>query len=404
MTAFNYTAIDAQGKQRKGLLEADNARQARQKLREQNLTPIAINAVSEKTKVSFSFLKRRPSIGINDLSLLTRQMATLLAAGLPVEEVLLAVSEQTEKPAIKAILLAVRARVLEGHTLATGLNDFPRAFPHLYRATVAAGEQSGHLDQILMRLADYIEKQNHIRQKIRQAMLYPSLMTVVSISIVIFLLISVVPKIAGVFTESKQSLPLLTRILLAISAAVGNYGWYILAVLLMMGYFVFRALKKPAVRNRWQLFLMRIPILGNALKEINSARFLRTFGILFAAGVPVLEAMRVAAELIQLISMRTAVETAIAQVREGGNISLALKKTRYFSPMSIHLMASGEASGQLTQMLEKAADNQDHHIELLIENTLTLFEPIMIVAMGSVVLFIVLAVLLPIFQLDVMVQ
>lgn len=403
MAAYQYTALDRQGKQRKGLIEADSIRQARQKLRDQQLLPSSVIAVSAKSPARFQIFKNRRAIKVNDLALLTRQLATLISAGLPIEQTLLTVAEQTERNNVKGILMAVRAKVLEGHSLATGLGDFPAAFPPLYRATVAAGEQSGHLPQILEQLADYIEKQNRIRQKIRQALLYPGLMTTISIMIVIFLLIFVVPKIAGVFSDSQQSLPTLTVVLLSISSGIKNYGWYILLVLIGVGFLWRKAMQRPEIRYKFHLLILKVPVIGNAFKEINSARFLRTFGILFAATVPVLEAMQTACELITLLPMRAAVEQAIVKVREGGSISLALKQTHYFSPMSIHLIASGESSGALENMLERTADNQDRDITMLIESSLTLFEPLMIIVMGAIVLFIVLAVLLPIFQLDVIV-
>jgi general secretion pathway protein F len=401
MPAFSYIALDSQGHRRKGMIEGDSARQVRQKLRDQHLVPVEVKMVSETPSSRRNFkLKRRQRIQVADLSLITRQMATLLNAGLPVEEVLQAVAEQTEKPHVQGTLLAVRSRVLEGHSLATGMKDFPKAFPQLYRATVAAGEQSGRLDLVLSRLAEYIEKQHQMRQKIRQALVYPSLMTSVAILVVVFLLIYVVPQIVGVFSDTQQSLPGMTIVLLALSHFIHSYGIYLL-IFLALAFLLFRrGLKKYQFRRWLHMQFLRLPIIGNTLKIINSARFLRTFGILFAAGVPVLEAMNVACELIGLLPMSEAVQKNIEKVREGLSISQALKQTRYFSPMSIHLIASGESSGQLEMMLEKTADNQDHDVALLIDNVLALFEPMLILVMGTVVLFIVLAVLLPIFQLD----
>jgi general secretion pathway protein F len=399
MPAFNYIAFDNNGKKHAGILEGDSSRQIRQKLREQGFIPAEVNIVKEAANRQW-VTSRRKRIKVSDLALLTRQMATLLSAGMPIEEVLTATAEQTEKPYVKGIIMGVRARVLEGHTLATGMQTFPRAFSHLYRATVAAGEQSGYLDHILNRLADYMEKQHRMQQKIRQALIYPSLMTIISIAIVVFLLIFVVPKIVGVFSDSTQSLPAVTLTLLAISHFVQYYGIYTLFILIVTGFIFQHLLKKIAFRRSFHFMLLRLPILGNTLKIINSARFSRTFGILFSASVPVLDAMRVGCELISLVPMREAVEVAISRVREGSSIHQALKQTHYFSPMSIHLMASGEKSGQLENMLEKAADAQEYDVASLIDNVLALFEPLMIIIMGMIVLFIVLAVLLPIFQLD----
>jgi general secretion pathway protein F len=402
MPAFNYIALNGEGHQRKGVLEGDNARQIRQQLREQGLTPLEIKEVRESRGKSArdKILVPGKSVKVADLSLLTRQLATLLGAGLPLEEALKGVAEQTEKSHVKSILLGVRSRVLEGHTLANGMAQFPRAFPELYRATIAAGEHSGKLDLVLNRLAEYTEKQHQMRQKIRQALVYPSMMIVVSISIVTFLLIYVVPKMVGVFAQTGQQLPWSTVLLVGISNGIKSYGWYLLAIVVLLIFGLNRGLKRPAFRARWQLLWLRLPILGRTMRVINAARFSRTFGILFAAGVPVLEAMTAAAHLITIMPMREAVEQAISRVREGTNIHRALQQTGYFPPMVIHLIASGEASGQLEFMLEKASDQLESDVSGLMENLLTLFEPIMILIMGGVVLFIVIAILLPIFNLD----
>ena len=289
---------------------------------------------------------------------------------------------------------------MEGHTLAAGMGEFPEAFPKLYQTTIASGEKSGKLDHVLLRLAEYTEKQHHIRRKIRQALIYPSMMTMVSISVVVFLLIYVVPKIVDVFTQSNQTLPMVTIVLIGFSMAVKHYGLYFLGVMIVAGYGFARWLKKPVFREKVDRLLLKLPVLGKNIKTINSARFARTFGILNAASVPVLEAMRAASQLITPLPMRYSVEGAIDQVREGASIHLSLDRTNYFSPMFIHLVASGEASGQLEDMLQKAAINQENDVEALIDSTLTLFEPIMILVMGGVVLFIVLAIMLPIFSLD----
>ena len=404
MPAFSYVALDTEGKSQKGVLEADSARHVRQLLREKRLNPLEVHSVSQtKSKSSNDKNVRRPQrkrVKVAELALITRQLATLLAAGLPVEEVLHTVAEQAGKPHIQAVLMGVRGKVLEGHTIADGMADFPKAFPKLYRATVAAGEQSGHLDMVLERLADYTEKQHFMRQKIQQALVYPTLMTIVSIAIVIFLLIYIVPKIITVFSQSGQALPAVTSALLAVSAAVQSYGFYALILIILLAFGFRQLLKKENVREKFQRILLKIPVVSTAYLAVNAARFSRTFGILFAATVPVLEAMRVAADLVTLIPMYKAIDQSIAKVREGSSIHRALQQTGYFVPMTIHLIAGGEASGQLENMLARAAENQDRHVTMLIESGLTLFEPMMIIVMGAIVLFIVLAIMLPIFQLD----
>ncbi len=398
MPAYQYQAYDNKGRLNKGVLEADSQRQARLQLREQNLTPVSVAIVRDN-----AIRKRRggKSIKISELSLVTRQLAVMLQAGLPLEEALTSVAEQSEKNTVKSIVLSVRAKVTEGYSLAQGFEEFPRAFPKLYRATIAAGEQSGHLDQVLTQLADYLEKQQAMKQKIQQALIYPSLMTLVSISVVVFLLIYVVPKIVDVFTQSDAALPLITQVLLGISHGVQQYGLYALIGLIIFGVLFKRQMKYEKFRFRVQQWILRLPLIGKTRAVINQARFSSTFGILFAASVPVLDAMRVAADLITLLPMQQAVNQAIARVREGSSIHQALKQTGFFAPMTIHLIANGEKSGQLEQMLKKSADNQENAVSNLITNLLTLFEPLLIIFMGGIVLFIVLAVLLPIFQLDV---
>jgi general secretion pathway protein F len=407
LSTFTYTAINIKGEETRGIIEADSARAARQQLRDQGLTPLDVNSyveaqrANEASKGHFSFLHRGGHLSIKELALATRQMATLLAAGIPLEEVLQAVAEQAEKPKLKNIFLSVRSKVLEGNSLATGLSEFPSAFPSLYRATVGAGEQTGRLDTVLQRLAEYTEKQQYMRQKIQQALIYPTLMTGVSVCIVIFLMIFVVPKMVAVFSSTKQSLPLATTVLLAISHSLKVVGPIIFVGLIgFVIWFRKHMQQHPSVRRRFHLLLLKIPLLGNTIKVINTARFSRTFGILLAAGVPVLEAMKVGSDLVLSMPIREAIETATLKVREGVHINQALKQTGYFPAMSLHLIASGEASGQLEAMLERAANNQDQEVERLIDTVLTLFEPMLILVMGSVVLFIVMAVLLPIFSLN----
>ncbi len=406
MSNFTYSAIDSKGNEVHGLIEADSARVARQQLRDRGLMPLDVasyvEAVQARKRLGIlSRFSRGPRLSIQELALATRQLATLLAAGIPLEEVLEAVGEQSEKPKVKNILFSVRSKVLEGNSLASGLSQFPEAFPALYCSTVAAGEQTGQLDTVLLRLADYTERQQHLQQKIRQALIYPSVMTAVSIAIVIFLMIFVVPKMVEVFTSSKQTLPLSTTILLFISNGMKVVGPIIITVIIALLIWLHRFLRKNAhARERFHALLLRIPLIGNTIKTVNTARFSRTFGILLAAGVPVLEAMQISSELVLSLPIRSALQNAILRVREGVHINQALKQTRFFPAMSLHLIASGEASGQLEAMLERAANNQEQEVERLIDTLLTLFEPLLILVMGSIVLFIVMAVLLPIFSLN----
>lgn len=404
MPAFQYLAINTKGEKHKGVIEAESAKHARQLLRDKALTPIEVHQThhkSNKLSVSSLFKSGKTGLTSKELALMTRQFATLLSAGLPVEEVLTTVAEQTEKPRSKGLILSVRGKVLEGHALASAMREYPDAFSPLYCSTVSAGEKSGHLEVVLQRLADYTEQQFNMRRKIQHALIYPSIMVLVSIGIVGFLLEYVVPRMVSVYSNIGQTLPALTQFLIGFSSGIQSYGIYIVIAAVIAFYFFKRSMKNNAAfKEKIHMQILRIPIIGNAVKVSNTARFSRTFAILSSAGVSVLEAMTISSQLVTNIPIRKAIEEATKRVREGANIYLALKQSKYFPPMSIHLIASGEASGQLENMLERAANNQDNEITHLIETTLTLFEPMIILVMGAIVLFIVLAVLLPIFQLD----
>ncbi|MFI4954784.1 MAG: type II secretion system inner membrane protein GspF [Gammaproteobacteria bacterium] len=400
MAAFEYTALDAQGREQKGVMQADNERQIRQQLRERGLIPLTVKGVAEQQRSqAASKWQFKRGLKVADLALLTRQLSTLLSAGLPVEEALQGVAEQTEQSRIKSIIIAVRSKVMEGYPLATGLADFPHVFPELYRATVKAGEESGKLSAVLDRLAEYTEEQQSIRQKIQQAAVYPILMLIVSGLIVVALMVYIVPNIVGVFADSGQELPPLTVGLMTVSEMVQAYGLYTLLLLLVVAVLFRRAERNPNFKTKVDGYRLRIPLIGRVMRNLNTARFAHTFSILSASGVPVLEAMRTGADVMTNLPMRAAVQSATARVREGTSIYRSLQETRYFSPMMIHLLANGEASGQLANMLERAAVIQDKEVDTLIGSVLSLLEPLIILVMGGVVLLIVLAVLLPIFSL-----
>jgi general secretion pathway protein F len=399
MSIYQYQAYNKAGSATKGIVEADSDRHARQLLRDKGLIP---TFVEKQTKSAKAY--RKDKISAADLSLLTRQLATLLAAGIPVEESLRGVSEQTEKDKVRDLILGVRTKVVEGYGLAQAMNEYPIAFPELYRATVGAGEQTGRLDTVLEKLADYTEKQQETRQKIHQALIYPLLMVVVSSGIIAFLLAFVVPKIIDVFTSSGQTLPIMTVILVALSEFITSYGIVVL-VLLILSWMVFkRSLTNPRFRTTWNRFLLRLPLIGFLVSSVNIARYIHTFSILFTAGVNVLDTMRVSASVVTNVVMREALEEAVNRVREGGGITLALKETHLFGAMAIHLIASGEKSGELAPMMERAAMHMDVEVQRIVDTALTLFEPMIILMMGGVVLFIVLATLLPIFSMEQLVS
>ncbi|WP_454780939.1 GspF family T2SS innner membrane protein variant LspF [Legionella sp. WA2022007384] len=396
MGAYQYQALQKNGNTAKGVLEADSERHARQLLRDQGLIPTQIRVLTQQRSGS----QTKSKISAADLALFTRQLATLLAAGIPVEESLRGVSEQTEKDKVRELIIGVRAKVLEGYGLAQAMAQFPHAFPELYRATVGSGEQTGHLDVVLEKLADYTENQQQTKQKVQQALIYPLIMIIVSIAIICFLLSFVVPKIIEVFTSGGQTLPEMTVLLINISHFIRDYGLYTLIALILIFIAFKKSLANEKIKTAWHRLLLKLPIVSYLVKTVNVSRYIHTFGILFAAGVSVLETMRVAASLVTNVVMRQAFDTATVKVREGCGINEALKETSYISPMAIHLIASGEKSGQLSNMMERAAVHLDNEVKRLIDTSLTLLEPMVILLMGAIVLFIVLATLLPIFSME----
>ena len=405
MGAFVYTALDTLGKERKGLIEGDTAKHVRQLLREKQLLPVDIQeaAQSEQKRAARTIFMRR-GLSTLDLALLTRQLATLLHSGLPLEESLQAVAEQTEKPRVQRIILGVRSKVVEGHPLADGLGDFPQAFPEIYRATVAAGEQSGKLDQVLERLSDYTESRQVMGQQVSNALVYPIVLMVLSFAIVSFLLAYVVPQVVAVFESGHQELPLATRILIGASDFVRHYWLYGVIIIGLAAWGFNRWLRSADARARYHRFLLRVPLAGKLIRGLNTARFARTFSILTASAVPVLEALKISADVVNSLPMKYAVVEAALRVREGAPIGRSLAARKIFPPMMIHLISSGESSGELEKMLERAASNQEREMDGLLATMTNLLGPFMVVFMGAVVMFIVIALLLPIFQLNDLVK
>jgi general secretion pathway protein F len=406
MGAFEYTALDVGGRSRKGVIEGDTPRHVRSLLRERQLMPVSVEAVAagESRRQRGSRFGFARGISAADLSLMTRQLSTLVRAGLPLEEALLAVSQQTEKPRVQSILLGVRAKVVEGHTLATGLNEFPRVFPEIYRATVSAGEQSGHLDAVLERLAEYTESREQMRQNVVGAMLYPAVLTVMCFTIVSILLTYVVPKVVDVFEANHAKLPLATRILVGVSGFLRHYGLWLVAAIAVGAFLFWRSLRSRATRRRVHQALLNLPLMGRIVRGVNTASFTRTLSILTASAVPVLDALRIASETIINLPMRDAVTEAAARVREGAPIGRSLAASRLFPPMSVHLISSGESSGQLQTMLERAASNQERELEGLLAALVGLLGPLLIVGMGLFVMGIVFAMLLPIFEMNSLIR
>ncbi|PSW03378.1 type II secretion system inner membrane protein GspF [Photobacterium lipolyticum] len=404
MAAFEYKALDAKGRQKKGVLEGDNARQVRQQLREQGFVPVEVVQTqgSEKKQASTGFRFRR-GISANELALITRQLATLVQAGMPLEECIKAVAEQSEKPRLKNMLLAVRSRVVEGYTLSDSMAEYSHVFDQLFRAMVAAGEKSGHLETVLNRLADYTENRQQMRSKLQQAMIYPTMLTLVAVSVVAFLLATVVPKIVDQFVQMGQQLPTITEVLLAASNFVQNWGIVVVAVIVTAIALLKTALKKPDFRMRWDRWVLRIPVIGKVARGLNTSRFARTLSICTSSAIPLLDGMKVASDVMTNTWVNKQILEAADKVREGSSLRVSLDKTKLFPPMMLHMIASGERSGELEQMLTRAADNQDRDFESQVNMALGIFEPLLIVFMAGIVMFIVIATLMPIIELNNMV-
>ncbi len=410
MAAFRYAAVDNAGKDQSGVLEADSARVARQLLRGRGLVPLKVEPVlseSQRTQLTLTIGRR---LGQTELAVMTRQLASLLGAALPVADALTVMVEQSERQHVRELMAAIRTDVLGGTSLSKALARHPRQFPDIYRALISAGEESGKLGSVLASLADYIEERAKLQQKITLAFVYPIIVTVVALLVVIGLLTYVVPQIVSVFTNTRQALPFLTVAMIATSDFVRSYGW-IVAVLIAVGAFLTsRALRVQAVRLRWHQRILTLPVVGVLSRSINTARFASTLAILVGSGVPMLRSLQAAGETLTNLAMRSRVIDATARVREGFSLAKALRADpdeqkraghiKLFPPVLIHLIASGEATGKLPEMLARAADIHARESERRALFFTSLLEPALILSMAVVVLLIVLAVLLPIIEIN----
>lgn len=406
MPAFRYEAADTAGVTKKGVLTADSGRAARAELRAQGLLPLSVEQIANQ--VSQQGSKSRALFGERlsnvELALFTRQLSSLLDAGLPLEQAFSALLEQAERTYVRDLIASIRSEILAGAALSTGLKQHPNDFADIYCALVASGEQIGQLARVLARLADYLERRNALVQKIRLAFTYPAIVTAVAFAIVIFLLTYVVPQIVSVFVNTKQKLPVLTVIMLAVSDFVKSYG--ILLGLLLIGVFVgWRyALRNPALKMRWHRWLLTAPVYGRFERSLNTARFASTLAITTGSGVPILQALQTSRETLSNVAMQAQVEEATASVREGVGLARALAAHKHFPPMLIHMIRAGEVTGELPAMLERASDTQEQDLERRALTMAGLLEPLLILAMGVVVLLIVLAVLLPIIEINQLVR
>jgi general secretion pathway protein F len=403
MAAFEYQAINAKGQTVKGTIESDTLKLARQQLKSNELTLLEIEEVHkiESSRKGPMFSQR---INMRQLAHITRQLAALLGSGLSIDEALGITAKQLDSAKTKRILLGVRSRIMEGQSLAQACSAFPSTFPPLYRATVEAGESSGKLDQVLQRLADYIGDKGQLHSKLQMAMIYPVMLTSVSLLVVIGLLAYVVPEITSVFDKMGGELPTITKVLIACSDFFKHYGLVLLLLVIGMSMGSNAILRLPEPRMRFHLLLLNMPFVARFSKGMNTARFTRTLAILTNSGVELLQALKISSQVLTNNAMQKAVETASLKVREGQSLNKAMEASGLFPPVTIHLVASGEASGQLPKMLASAADDQERDIQALTEMTLGLFEPILILVMGLVVLAIVLAILLPIFEMNQLVK
>lgn len=401
MAAFSYKALDAKGRNKSGILEGDHPRQIRAQIREQGLIPLEVEPAAEKEqKISKGFQLFQPKISSGDLALLTRQLATLVESALPLEEAILAVAEQCEKPRQKNMMMAVRSKVVEGHSLADSMGDFPYVFDQLFRAMVAAGEKSGHLDTVLERLADYTEKKQQTRNVMIQAMVYPTIMVLVALVIVTLLLTHVVPKIVGQFDSMGQELPGVTQFLIAMSEWVQAYIFHTLFIFISVIFLFRHLMRNDKFRLQMHRRILSMPIFGKVIKGLNTSRFASTLSILTASAVPILEGMRISGQVLLNDYIKKLVLEAAGMVQEGSSLKVSLGKTKVFPPMMMHMIASGEKSGELQQMLSRAANNQDREFEMQVSVALSILSPMLILVMAGIVFFIVIAILLPIVSLN----
>lgn len=410
MTAYRYRALNTEGKLVKGVLEGDSERQVRAQLRGRSLRPVEVATANRQSKDSGSsgagmrFTLFQPRISVGELALLTRQLATLVQSNLPLDECLQATAEQSRKPRIKALLLQVRSRVAEGHTLAYAMGEFPQVFSEMYRAMVNAGEHAGFLGPVLTQLADYTEQRQYTGQKLKMAMIYPFILVGVAIAVVVALMVFVVPELVGIFAHSNRELPVLTRALIASSDFIRESGVWVLVGVLALTVSARYLLRDKGRRRRWHALLLRVPGISRVLVAMDTARFASTLSILMASGVPLLESLRIAGEVLTNLVLREESAGVAERVQEGSSLHRALAQEGHFPPMMVHMVASGEASGELETMLERSANNQERELEMTLGTMMSLFEPLMVVFMGGMVLTIVLAILLPIFNLNTMVK
>ncbi|MDG1712387.1 MAG: type II secretion system inner membrane protein GspF [Woeseiaceae bacterium] len=400
MPAFKYKAIDQNGIEISGSIEGDTERHVRSILREKKLIPLLIKIINKEKSGKLRFSVSRNTLSGVELAYFTRQLATLIKSGIPIDEALFAINEQNKKQHISDIILTIRSKILEGFTLSSSLADFPQSFPLIYSTTVSAGEQSGHLSLILEKLADFIESKQKLNQQIKNALIYPSALIVTALMVIAFMLAYVVPKVVYIFENFDQHLPLLTRIMIATSDFLINNWLLIIATSLSLFLIVRQGLKNEKNKIVAHNSILKLPIFGRLVRNMNSARFMQTLSILTSSGVPILDALKIASNVITNLPMKRAIEETTIRVSEGESISMSLSQAGLFPSLMIHMIGSGENSGRLDEMLDRATSNQEQEVENTINILLGIMQPLTVIIMAMIVLLIVLAILLPIFEIN----
>ena len=400
MPAFHYTAVDKEGNETKSSLEGDTDKHVRTILREKGLIPLLVKEIKadNSTKIKINFTQN--SLSSIDLAHFTRQLATLIKSGIPIDEALFAINEQNKKQYIKNIILTIRSKIMEGYTLSDSFSDFPKSFPVIYTTTIAAGEKSGHLSLILDKLADFTESRKKLQQQIKNALIYPTALVITALLVIAFMLAYVVPKVVYIFENFNQQLPLLTRIMIASSDFLLNYWLYIIVFSVMLIFLSGYLLKNDDTKSNYHSILLKLPIFGRLIMNMNSARFMQTLSILAGSGVPILEALKISANVVTSLPMKQAVNETTIRVSEGESISKSLSQSHLFPPMMIYMIGSGENSGRLEEMLDRATVNQEQEVENTIATLLGIMQPLTVIIMAGIVLLIVLAILLPIFEIN----
>lgn len=414
MAAFSYTALNTKGKSVKGVLEGDSERQVRAQLRSKQMKPLSVEPASGSaakssptansgTQQNFLSSLFAPKLSMRERSLVTRQLASLLQSGLPIDEALNTAAKQSNKPTTQGIILSIRGRVMEGHSLAQALAQHPSSFDNMYRSMVQAGETTGYLGKVLEQLAEYIERSEYTRSKLKMAAVYPLVLIAVSITVVTALMIFVVPDLVKMFQQNDRALPVATSILIFVSDLLTQFGVYILAALVAIGFGVRWLLTKPTNRRVWHRVLLKLPLIKNVVLLAESSRFAGTLSLLVQSGVPLLQALRIATQVMTNLELKESCGDLVRTVQEGGSLSTALRNVGWFPPLLVQMTASGEANGTLDQQLGYCSKNQERELEMTLSTTLGILEPLIVVVMGGAITFIMLAILLPIFDLNKMV-